>query len=260
MPSTALTAPDWRCTSTPRVSGKCLGRWKPRTSRAAGSGHVSHSTGCARSSGVEQTRGKVPGLAGTAATAQGQCGRGRAGRAAQRGWKWQPEGRPIRLGGVPAIGSSSPTTPSNRGIERSRPRCRDGWGAVRTCSVEPRLNDPSGIHDGDLVGHLGDDAEVVGDQHIAIRARAAGARAAPKSPCRWRRSSEVCSSAMGEPSDSVGGSPRDHHTLALAAGELVRVGPQALARVGNADEVEQLEWHARARRPSRRRGERGSPR
>ncbi len=41
----------------------------------------------------------------------------------QRGWKWQPLGRLMRLGGRPEIGtSSSPRGLSSRGIELSRPQ------------------------------------------------------------------------------------------------------------------------------------------
>ena len=38
-------------------------------------------------------------------------------------------------------------------------------GAAKIASVERVLDDPAGVHDRDLVGDLGDDAEVVGDDH-----------------------------------------------------------------------------------------------
>ena len=38
------------------------------------------------------------------------------------------------------------------------------FGASRTSSTPPVLDDPAGVHDHDVVDHLGDDAEVVGDE------------------------------------------------------------------------------------------------
>ena len=52
-----------------------------------------------------------------------------------------------------------------------------------------RLNQPAAAHDDDAVGHLGDDAHVVGDeQHAPCRTRAAGRGSGPGSaPARSRR-------------------------------------------------------------------------
>ncbi len=87
-----------------------------------------------------------------------------------------------------------------------------------------RLDDPPRVHDRDVVGHLGDHAEIVGDDHdrhpeLALESFH------QRQDLRLdghveRRRGLVGDQQLG----LVGQSHRDHRPLAHAAGELVRVG------------------------------------
>ena len=97
-----------------------------------------------------------------------------------------------------------------------------------------------------VVGDLGDDAEVVGDEHDRHPAFALQALE-QREDLRLdghveRRRRLVGDQQLG----LVGERHRDHHALAHAAGELVRVGVHAPGRIGDADELEQLD-RARSR-------------
>ena len=100
----------------------------------------------------------------------------------------------------------------------------------------------AGVHHDDLVGHAGDDAEIVRDQDDA------GSRLLPSAflmrsrICAWIvTSSAVVGSSAISSSGLAGQRHRDHHALAHAAGKLVRIVVDARARVGDADHLQHLD-------------------
>ena len=116
------------------------------------------------------------------------------------------------------------------------------------------LDDPAGVHHDDVVGVPGDDAEVVGDEHDAHVALAP-LLADEGEDLRLHRDVEGGRRLVGEQQlRSTRQGDGDHHALAHAAGQLVRVLAHPPAGVGDAHVGEQ-----RVRRSSRRRS-RGMPR
>ena len=96
-------------------------------------------------------------------------------------------------------------------------------------------------HHADAVGDLAHDAEVVGDeQHRHVEpALQLGEQL---QDLRLHRHVERRRRLVGdEEVGLVGERHGDHHALALAAGELVRIGAEPAFRVADADEVEKLE-------------------
>ena len=103
------------------------------------------------------------------------------------------------------------------------------------------LDDPALGHHADPVGHLAHDAEVVGDeqQRHAV-ARLQGLQ--ELQDLRLDGDVERRRRLVGDQEVGlVGERHGDHHALALAAGELVRVGVEPRRRLGDADLFEQLE-------------------
>ena len=103
------------------------------------------------------------------------------------------------------------------------------------------LDDLAGVHDRHAVAHLGDDAEVVGDQDdrrpglVAQVAHQVEDLGLDRHVERGRR-------LVGDEQLGLAGEGhRDHHALRHAARQLVREGLQAPLRVGDADHPEQLE-------------------
>ena len=103
------------------------------------------------------------------------------------------------------------------------------------------LDDLAGLHHGDAVGDAADDAEVVGDEehahalgllHLGEEVEDAGLDGDVE-----RGGGLVGDQDVG----AVGERHGDHHPLALAAGELVRVGGEALLGVADADAGEEVE-------------------
>ncbi len=114
------------------------------------------------------------------------------------------------------------------GSTRRRPQVYGCSGASRIVSSGALLDDPARVHDGDLVGRLGDDAEVVRDEHDRCAALRAGARAISSRICAWTvTSSAVVGSSAISTLRVEDERHRDHHALAHAAGELVRVAVDA---------------------------------
>ena len=99
------------------------------------------------------------------------CGVCRAHRSVayrQRSLKWQPLGRSSRLGTIPGIALSMVRPgvfSSTLGIDSIRP---SGVGVQRIVEDIPGdcgvFHHPPGVHDDDIVGHVGDHAQVVGDK------------------------------------------------------------------------------------------------
>ena len=211
-PSTAWTSATVRC-RTPPLTGKCLTRLRTSTSGAADAA-ARHA---ARGSAVAGDRSAAPrpASAAVAPIRRGRASSGRRGRArtgsrdrvlvearcrcpprpgpGSAARSGSPSGRSIRFGTLPGMtASSSRTSPSDRDRPDQAPRVR-----VQRLAEQRRdvglLDDLAGVHHRDPVAHLGDDAEVVGDQDDG-RARsrragcASGRGSAPGSSRRARSS------------------------------------------------------------------------
>ena len=159
----------------------------------------------------------------------------------QRGWKWQPDGRLIRLGGRPEIGtSSSPRGLSRRGIDLSSPQVYGCWGEPKIASVGARstIRPAYMTAISSVISATTPRSWVMMMIAIPSRDWRSSRRARI---CAWTvTSSAVVGSSAISSSGLVGERHRDHHTLAHAARELVRELVDPPRRVGNPDELEQL--------------------
>ena len=103
------------------------------------------------------------------------------------------------------------------------------------------LDDLAAVHDADPVGDLAHDAEVVGNEqhgHAALLLL----HLQQFEDLRLHGDVERRRRLVGdEKVRLVGERHRDHHALPLAAGELVRIGAEALFRIADADLMQQLE-------------------
>ena len=112
--------------------------------------------------------------------------------------------------------------------------------AAQDAAHRPRFDDVAGIHDGDAVAQLRHDADIVGDQQDrqVDLAHQVGDQAQDLRLHRnvQRRGRLVGNQQVGPSGDGHG----DEHTLAHAAAELVRVGVDALLRIGDAHLAQQL--------------------
>ena len=127
--------------------------------------------------------------AGRPAPAAGGAARQGSMAKAQRGAKAQPGGRLVIGGTVPGIGYSawrSPAASMSRAAfgDAGEQAPRVGVARPREEVVDRRLfDDAAGIHHDDIVGDLGDDAEIVGDEQD---------RSCPISGCSRRIRSRIC--------------------------------------------------------------------
>ena len=103
------------------------------------------------------------------------------------------------------------------------------------------FNDFAGIHHGDLVAHFGDDAEIVGDQND--RSAACGLQLAHQiENLRLQGDIERGGRLVRDQEFWIASERhRDHHTLAHAAGKLVRVFVDALFGRGDVHAAQQLD-------------------
>ena len=112
---------------------------------------------------------------------------------------------------------------------------------VEQLALRALLDDPARVHHRDPVGHVGHHAHVVRDQHDG------GAEVLPElldqaEDLRLDGDVQRGGRLVGDQHVRVAGHRhRDHDALAHAAGELVRVGVDALARVRDADRGQQLD-------------------
>ena len=141
--------------------------------------------------------------------------------------------------GASTASSSWPGSPARRRWSPTRGAARRRAAASVYGSLGPvedlvggaGLDDPAVLHHQDPVGHVGDDAHVVGDQHDARRrcGRLRSRISLRISACTVTSRAVVGSSAI-----SSFGSQRqrlgDHRALPLTAGQLVRVGVDAPLR------------------------------
>ena len=173
------------------------------------------------------------------------CGRGRS-RAGSGAAKTQPAIFCLRLGTRPGISASRVSSPGQRGAElrhraRAGPGCRGGAGCGTASPTGGLLHLAAGIHDDDALGDLGHHAEVVGDQHDG-RADAVLEVAHQVEDLRLDGDVERGGRLVGDQQLRVAGErDGDHHALAHAARELVRVFAHAPLRLGNADQRQHLD-------------------
>ena len=114
-------------------------------------------------------------------------------------------------------------------------------GAVHHRPVEPGLQPPPGVHHDDLVAGLGDHAEVVGDEHDRHPVLGLGVHQ-QREDLLLGGDVERGGRLVGEQQLRFGRDrDRDHHPLAHAAGELMRIGGEAALRRRHPDLVEQLD-------------------
>ncbi|OIQ79130.1 hypothetical protein GALL_391350 [mine drainage metagenome] len=121
--------------------------------------------------------------------------------------------------------------PLGVGVRRRREQLRD----------RRLLDDLTAVHDDDAVREIGDDTHVVRDQDD----RGPEAVAQPAEQVEDRGLHGDVESGGGLVGNDelglAGDRDRDHHALLLATGHLVRVRVDPALRVGDADEVEQLD-------------------
>ena len=147
---------------TPPRSGKCIS--SPRTS-SSGSATGDHRLAPrVRGAGlVVDAAVARPAPSGTSGNSPRPCSRSRRTRSA--GGTRQPGGGAARSGGEPGIDASWPRTRSKSGTERSRPSVYGWRGSRKTASTGPVLDDLARVHHRDALARLGDDREVVRDEH-----------------------------------------------------------------------------------------------
>ena len=177
---------------------------------------------------------------------------------------------------VERMRAARPELAARRRLDQRRRRALDRVQPVGLRPVEPRdraeqaprvghlrvveelarlglLDDPAGVHDDDLVGDVGDDAEIVRDQdhrRVELVLQAAD----QLDDLRLDRHVERGRRLVGDQHVRVAGERhRDHRPLAHAARELVRVVVDARLGVRDADLREQLDGALAPalRRPSR---------
>ena len=107
--------------------------------------------------------------------------------------------------------------------------------------VDPRLlDDLAGVHDHHPVGQLGHHAQVVGDEHHR-HAPVPVERPQQIEDLRLDRHIQGCGGFVGDQHFGFQRQRhREHHPLAHATGELVRVIPNAPLRIGDTHHAEQF--------------------
>jgi hypothetical protein len=137
------------------------------------------------------------------------------------------------------------------GIDASSPRVY-GCAGVREQPPHRRLlDDPAGVHDGDAIGHLGDDAEVVRDEQQR-EPEAVAQLAQQVEDLRLDRHVERGRRLVGDDERGPAGErDGDQRALPHAAGELVRV----LARARSGSGMRTASSSSTARRRARPPGE-----
>ena len=124
--------------------------------------------------------------------------------------------------------------------------CCGRWNRSRTRAL---LDDASRVHHRDAIGHARDHAEVVRDQHDGGAVRLAHPPDQAQD-LRLDRDVERGRRLVGDQHRGLAGERhRDHHALAHAAGELVRIVVRAALGLGDADLAQQLDRARIAPRP-----------
>ena len=220
-PSTALHARRRTAAEQPAPrSAKCFVRLS-RDQRADASRRDLPGSGSARGDAARAARAAAP-RRGT-----GRC------TAGQRSANWQPVGssrarhhaRDLPTASPRRVGASSCSAPS-----ASRPRCRDGAAREQRLGVaRARRSRPAYMTTTSSQVSATTPRSCVMSR-MPCRARAA-ARSSSSRICAWIvTSSAVVGSSAISSVGLAGERHRDHHALAHAAGELVRIAVDALAR------------------------------
>ena len=106
---------------------------------------------------------------------------------------------------------------------------------------QARFNDLAIAHDGDAVGHVADDAEIVGDEQER-HARLAAQFAQELEYLSLDGDVERRGRLVGDQEVGIVGEGHgDHHALALAAGKLMRKAVEPRFGIADADQAEQLD-------------------
>ena len=165
---------------------------------------------------------------------------------AQRGSKAQPGGGSSGLATWPGIAFRRRSSPARGVVE---PRAA-GRRAGRACTDARRANsvahvalldDAARVHHDDAVGDLGDDAEIVGNEQHR-HADLALQLVEQVEDLRLDRDVERGRRLVGDQQHGIAGERhRDHHALAHAARQLVRIVGEALLRGRDLDQLEHLE-------------------
>ena len=131
-----------------------------------------------------------------------------------------------------------PVEPRDRA---EQPPCVRVLGVVEEVVLRSALDDPARVHHHDAVGDVGDDPQVVGDEDDR-RAEVGLEPPDQLEDLGLDRDVERRRRLVGDQEVGVARERhRDHHPLAHAARELVRVVVDPLLRVGDADGAEQLD-------------------
>ena len=179
----------------------------------------------------------------------------------QRGWNEQPAGQVDQRRRAARDRHELLVARRVQARDRARagPRCRGARAPRRSCPCRPCSTIRPAYITRDLVGHLGDHAEVVGDHHdrrVELALQALDQLEDLRLDGHVERRRRLVGDQQLRVVDER---HRDHRALAHAAGELVRVGVDAPARLGDADQPEHLDGAVAAPAPWRRRGARGPP-
>ena len=164
----------------------------------------------------------------------------------QRGLKAQPGGMAERRGMAPGIWARREARPSKRRDRRHQPfRVRVERIAHDLADLAD-LGDAPGIHHRHPVRRLGDHAHVMGDEHHR-RAMLARQALQHRDDLRLNRDVERGRRLVGDDERGFGAKrERDHHALAHAARELVRIVVDPLLGRRDADLGETARSPARA--------------
>ena len=147
-----------------------------------------------------------------------------------------------RLGWRPADGGEARRFLFGHLRDRGEEAARIGVHRVREERIDRRVLDHrAGIEDDDAVGEAGEEGEVVGDPDDR-HAEALAERLHEVDDLRLDGDVEGGGRLVGDEELRVAGEAHgDHHPLAHAAGELVRIGVEALLGSGDADQTQELD-------------------
>ena len=179
---------------------------------------------------------------GASAASGGRAARQASAAKPQRGAKRQPGGR--RAGsGSDAGDRHQPRAcpaPASARIPAGR-ACRDAPGWSNSTATGASLDDAAGVHHQHAVGGFRDHAHVVGDdddRHAELVAQVEQQVEHLRLDGDVERGGRLVGDQQARPAGERHG---DHHPLAHAAGQLVRVVAEPLRRRGNADAVQHLQ-------------------
>ena len=166
-------------------------------------------------------------------------------RCGQRGLKAQPGGIAVRRGIEPSIcASRSPRSPTIAGSSPSGPRCRD----AAACLITSRTGPISTMRPAYITATRSAVSAITPMSCVTSITAVPCSRQSRFSSamiCAWIETSSAVVGSSATISARLGAQrQRDHHALAHAAGELVRIVVDALLGAGDADLLQQLDARA----------------